>query len=104
MSNNLIEKKKNFNFKNLKIFRNGSVHNLLLFSENGKEKLYGFGYNGSKQLGTSQHLNFSDLTEIPYFNDKKIKNIECGQGHNLILLGFIYFLFIYLFIFFLIFF
>ena len=97
LTNNIFEKK-NLNYKNFKMIKNGDSHNLLLFNENGKDKLYGFGSNNEGQIGEfNVGKNSSDLVEIKFFNDKKIKDIECGAFHNLILLGYYYLLFILLF-------
>ncbi len=93
LKNNLFEKKV-LNYKNFKMIKNGWYHNLLIFNENGKDKLYGFGCNNKGQIGEfNVGKNSSDLVEIKFFNDKKIKDIECGAFHNLILLGY-YLLFI----------
>ena len=88
LTNNIFEKK-NLNYKNFKMIKNGWSHNLLIFNENGKDKLYGFGSNKNGQIGEFNiGNNTSDLVEIKFFNDKKIKDIECGSHHNLILLGY----------------
>jgi len=83
------------------MIKSGGYHNLLLISD----KLYGFGCNFYGQLGYSGGGNFSNLNEISFFNEKKIKNIECGRFHNLILLSFLIFIFYfhYFYLFFLLF-
>ena len=102
LTNNIIEKKK-LNYKNFKIIKNGYDYNLLLFNENGKDKLYGFGCNNNGEIGEfNVGKNNSDLVEIKFFNDKKIKDIECGVSHNLILLGYYLLFIIYFLLFFII--
>jgi hypothetical protein len=81
------------------MIKNGYNNNFLIFNENGKDKIYGFGGNGCGKLGSYDYgKNTYDIVEFKYFSDKKIKDFQCGTSHNLILLGYInYFLFLLIF-------
>jgi len=49
----------------------------------------------NKQLGENLKNKTSELIEIKFFENKKIKDIKCGENHNLILLGKNYFLYLF---------
>lgn len=59
-----------------------------------KENIFSFGSNDSGQLGYSGE-NSSNLNQISFFNDKKIKNFCCGFGSSYVLIGYFYFKFLF---------
>jgi alpha-tubulin suppressor-like RCC1 family protein len=55
--------------------------------EKKKENIFGFGNNENGELGFSDVEKSSNLIQISFFNDKKIKDFCCGNGSNYVLIG-----------------
>jgi alpha-tubulin suppressor-like RCC1 family protein len=65
-------------------FVSASLYTTFAMAVTDKGELYGWGNNGSRQLGFTDYSNRYSPTEITFFKDYYVHEVQCGQGMSLI--------------------
>ena len=65
-------------------FKEAVIRTSHAFAITTKDELYGWGHNGSKELGMEDTKTYYSPTKIPYFEDYTVHSANIGQNHSII--------------------
>jgi hypothetical protein len=65
-------------------FEKASLYGNYAMAVTDKGELYAWGYNGIRNLGNADYANKYSPTEITFFKDYYVHEVQCGQGMSVI--------------------